>query len=75
MRRELCLLQACHQICLQLDRHSLAMNHPSSIVQAIYHGKPIVGMPFFGDQPTNADRVVAKVISPFLTTPDYHTQR
>ena len=31
-------------------------------MQAIYHGKPIVGMPFFGDQSTNADRVVAKVI-------------
>ena len=30
-------------------------------VQAIYHGKPIVGMPFFGDQMTNADKVVAKV--------------
>jgi len=30
-------------------------------VQAIYHGKPIIGMPFFGDQMTNADKVVAKV--------------
>lgn len=33
------------------------------VMQAIYHGKPIVGMPFFGDQPSNADRVVAKVSS------------
>lgn len=31
-----------------------------SMAQAIYHGKPIVGMPFQGDQPSNADRVVAK---------------
>ena len=31
-------------------------------VQAVYHGKPVVGMPFFGDQPSNADRVVAKVM-------------
>lgn len=30
-------------------------------VQAIYHGKPIVAMPFFADQLTNADKVVAKV--------------
>jgi hypothetical protein len=30
------------------------------VAQAIYHGKPIVGMPFQGDQPSNADRVVAK---------------
>ncbi|CAK0786592.1 hypothetical protein CVIRNUC_009806 [Coccomyxa viridis] len=32
----------------------------NSMYEAIYHGKPIVGMPFFGDQPSNADRVVAK---------------
>lgn len=29
--------------------------------QALYHGKPVIAMPFFGDQPSNADRVVAKV--------------
>ena len=36
------------------------------MLQAIYHGKPVVAMPIFGDQPTNADRVVAKV------TPSVH---
>ena len=30
-------------------------------LQAIYHGKPVVGMPMLGDQASNADRVVAKV--------------
>ena len=30
-------------------------------MQAIYHGKPVVAMPFFGDQPNNADKMVAKV--------------
>lgn len=30
-------------------------------MQAIYHGKPIVAMPFFADQLPNADKVVAKV--------------
>ena len=30
-------------------------------MQAIYHGKPVVGMPMLGDQASNADRVVAKV--------------
>ena len=33
-------------------------------MQAIYHGKPVVAMPFFGDQPNNADKMVAKVGSP-----------
>ena len=31
------------------------------LLQAIYHGKPVVGMPMLGDQASNADRVVAKV--------------
>ena len=38
-------------------------------VQAIYHGKPIVAMPFFGDQLNNADKMVSRVGhgSPHLT--------
>ena len=31
------------------------------LLQALYHGKPIVAMPFFADQLPNADKVVAKV--------------
>lgn len=35
-------------------------------MQAIYHGKPVVAMPFFGDQPNNADKMIAKVgLQPF----------
>ena len=34
----------------------------SLCMQAIFHGKPVVAMPYFGDQPSNADRMVAKVI-------------
>jgi len=35
-------------------------------MQAIYHGKPVVAMPFFGDQPNNADKMTAKVgLQPF----------
>lgn len=30
-------------------------------LQAMYHGKPVLAVPFFGDQLSNADRVVAKV--------------
>lgn len=30
-------------------------------MQAIYHGKPVVAMPFFGDQLNNADKMVSKV--------------
>ena len=33
-------------------------------LQAIYHAKPVLAMPFFGDQPSNADRIVAKVGTP-----------
>ena len=33
------------------------------VLQALYHGKPIVAMPFFADQLPNADKVVAKVSS------------
>ena len=33
------------------------------LLQALYHGKPIVAMPFFADQLPNADKVVAKVSS------------
>ena len=29
-------------------------------MQAIYHGKPVIAMPFFGDQQNNADKMVAK---------------
>jgi UDP:flavonoid glycosyltransferase YjiC (YdhE family) len=29
--------------------------------QAAYHGVPVIGLPFFGDQPGNADKAVAKV--------------
>ena len=29
--------------------------------QAVYHGVPIVAMPFFGDQPMNAQKVISKV--------------
>ena len=36
-------------------------SNTSYVVQAIYHGKPLVGMPMLGDQASNADRVVAKV--------------
>lgn len=32
--------------------------HP---LQALFHGKPIVAMPFFADQLPNAEKVVAKV--------------
>lgn len=32
----------------------------NSMYEAIYHGKPIIAIPFFGDQGSNADRVVAK---------------
>lgn len=46
-------------------KHTLEKTLATGHVQAIYHGKPIVGMPFFGDQPNNADRVVAKVKSPY----------
>ena len=31
------------------------------LLQAIYHGKPVVAMPMLGDQASNADKVVAKV--------------
>lgn len=34
------------------------------VEQAAYHGVPIVGLPFFGDQPGNADKAVAKVLPP-----------
>ena len=30
-------------------------------MQAIYHGKPVIAMPFFGDQLNNADKMVSKV--------------
>lgn len=30
-------------------------------MQAVYHGKPVLAMPFFGDQPNNADKMVSKV--------------
>jgi glucuronosyltransferase len=33
----------------------------NSMYEALWHGKPLLGLPFFGDQPSNADRVVAKV--------------
>ena len=37
-------------------------------MQAAYHGVPIVGLPFSGDQPDNAAKVVAKVFhSPLCT--------
>lgn len=29
-------------------------------LQAIYHGKPIVALPFFGDQSNNADKLINK---------------
>ena len=29
-------------------------------MQAIYHGKPIVALPFFGDQSNNADKIINK---------------
>ena len=29
-------------------------------MQAIYHGKPIVALPFFGDQSNNADKLINK---------------
>ena len=32
-----------------------------SLAKALYHGKPIIAMPFFADQPYNAVRVVGKV--------------
>ena len=31
------------------------------LLQALFHGKPIVAMPFFADQLPNAEKVVAKV--------------
>lgn len=33
------------------------------LAKALYHGKPIIAMPFFADQPYNAVRVVGKVSS------------
>ncbi len=30
-------------------------------MQAAYHGVPIVALPFFADQPANADKAVARV--------------
>lgn len=30
-------------------------------LQAAYHGVPIVALPFFADQPANADKAVARV--------------
>ena len=29
--------------------------------QAAYHGVPVIGLPFFADQPGNADKAVSKV--------------
>ena len=31
------------------------------LLQAAYHGVPVVGLPFFADQPANAGKIVAKV--------------
>ena len=40
--------------------------HP---LQALYHEKPIVAMPFFADQLPNAEKVVAKVSNTPRTLP------
>jgi UDP:flavonoid glycosyltransferase YjiC (YdhE family) len=31
------------------------------VMQAIYHGKPMIAMPVFADQPYTANRIVGKV--------------
>ncbi len=31
------------------------------VSQAAYHGVPVVALPFFGDQPSNAGQAVARV--------------
>lgn len=33
----------------------------ADMTQAVYHGVPIIAMPFFGDQPMNAQKVISKV--------------
>lgn len=39
-------------------------------MQAIYHGKPIIALPFFGDQSGNADKLINK--ARLLTVPTSH---
>lgn len=40
----------------------------ADMLQAVYHGVPIVAMSFFGDQPINAQKIISKVcIKPFST--------
>jgi hypothetical protein len=51
--------------CLHLDGYGAIVQLTlmvSLCMQAIFHGKPVVAMPYFGDQPSNADKMVAKVI-------------
>ncbi len=42
--------------------------------QAAYHGVPIIALPFFGDQPGNADKAVAKVTSLSATEKCWHAE-
>ena len=42
------------------------------LLQALYHGKPIVAMPFFADQLPNAEKVVAKVSNTCIVSGDEH---
>ena len=39
-------------------------------LQAIYHGKPIIALPFFGDQSGNADKLINK--ARLLIVPTFH---
>lgn len=68
-----CLLTPCRALAIQpawckvVEAAAVlqfSCSHMPCLLQAIYHGKPVVGMPLFGDQPSNADRVVAKVCAP-----------